>query len=124
AMVCPVTLGIIAVLAAGNRPPGSPGEVTDSNFAKSPYASALLLMTAFGASVGGIATPIGTATNVVALGFLRRPEVLGRSVHFLAWCAVGVPMMALIFAGLCAWLRLQAPAAGLAMPALPDYLHA
>jgi solute carrier family 13 (sodium-dependent dicarboxylate transporter), member 2/3/5 len=113
AMMCPVTVGIIAVLAAGRGPA----------FAKSPYATALLLMTAFGASVGGVATPIGTATNVVALGYMKRPEVLGRSVDFLSWCAVGVPMMVLLFLGLYAWLRVQAPAAGLDMAALREHLR-
>src|SRR5437588_9999221 len=117
AMMCPVAAGIVAVLAAGRTPAAG-------DLAKSPFASALLLITAFGASIGGIATPIGTATNVVALGFLKRPEVLGRSVDFLAWCAVGVPMMALIFAGTYAWLRLLAPAGDLDMPALRDYLRA
>jgi sodium-dependent dicarboxylate transporter 2/3/5 len=116
AMMCPVAVGIVSVLAA-SRPAGD-------DFARSAYASALLLITAFGASVGGIATPIGTATNVVAIGFLKRPEVLGRSVNFLAWCAVGVPMMAIIFAGMYLWLRLLAPAGGLDMPALRDYLRA
>jgi sodium-dependent dicarboxylate transporter 2/3/5 len=113
AMMCPVTVGIISVLAAGRGP----------GFSRSPYATALLLMTAFGASVGGIATPIGTATNVVALGYMKRPEVLGRSVDFLSWCAVGVPMMVLIFLGLYGWLRLQAPAHGLDMRALRDHLR-
>jgi sodium-dependent dicarboxylate transporter 2/3/5 len=122
AMMCPVAVGIVTVLAAGRAP--RPGEdPAAGDFAKSPYASALLLITAFGASVGGIATPIGTATNVVALGFLRQPDVLGRSVDFLAWCAVGVPMMVLIFAGMYAWLRLLAPAGDLDMPALRDYLR-
>src|SRR5437764_731330 len=118
AMMCPVAAGIVAVLAAGRAP------ASGDDFAKSPYASALLLIVAFGASIGGIATPIGTATNVLALGFLKRPEVLGRSVDFLAWCAVGVPMMVLIFAGTYAWLRLLAPAGDLDMPALRDYLRA
>src|SRR5205807_2586913 len=70
-----------------------------------------------------IATPIGTATNVVALGFMRRPEVLGQSIDFLAWCLLGVPMMAIIFVGMYGWLRLQAPAEGLDMPALREYLR-
>src|SRR5262245_22828217 len=113
AMMCPVTVGIITVLAAGRGP----------GFAQSPYATALLLITAFGASVGGIATPIGTATNVVALGYMKRPEVLGRSVDFLSWSAVGVPMMVLIYLGMYAWLRAQAPAPGLDMAALRDHLR-
>lgn len=118
AMMCPVTMGIISVLAA--KQPGD----SRGGFAHSPYATALLLITAFGASVGGIATPIGTATNVVALGYMRRPEVLGRSVDFLSWCAVGIPMMVVIFLGMYAWLRMQAPARGLDMAALRDHLWA
>src|SRR5207302_11493478 len=94
AMMCPVAVGIVAVLSAARGAP--------ADFSKSPYASALLLAVAFGASVGGIATPIGTATNVVAIGFFRQPEFFGRGVDFLAWCAVGVPMMVLIFVGMCA----------------------
>src|SRR4051812_12852559 len=48
AMMCPVAVGIVSVLAAG-RPPGQGGD-----FTKSSYASALLLIVAFGASIGGI----------------------------------------------------------------------
>jgi sodium-dependent dicarboxylate transporter 2/3/5 len=115
AMMCPVAVGIVTVLAAARGAP--------ADFAKSPYASVLVLSVAFGASVGGIATPIGTATNVVAIGIFRRSEYLGRGVDFLAWCAVGIPMMVLIFVGMCAWLRWLAPAKGLDMPALRDYLR-
>ena len=113
AMMCPITLGLIAVLGAH-----------DPRFARSPFASALLLMTAFASSVGGISTPIGTATNVVAIGFFRQPEYLGRSVDFLRWTFVGVPMMLAIFLGLYAWLRVRGPAAGLDMGALRGYLEA
>ena len=130
AMMCPVTVGMISVLGA-RKPPHAEREEYDrtphaprEDFAHSRYATALLLITAFGASVGGIATPIGTATNVVALGFLRRPDVLGRSVDFLGWCAVGVPMMLLIFVGMFLWLRLLSPADQLDMPALREYLRA
>src|SRR6185312_11961135 len=73
AMVFPVTMGIIGVLGAGS------GEGVP-RFGRSPYASALLLMTAYASSVGGIATPIGTATNVVAMSFFRRPEYFGQPV--------------------------------------------
>ncbi len=122
AMMCPVTLGIIQVLAAGDAK-ASGHEAGQTGFAQSRYATALLLITAFGASVGGIATPIGTATNVVALGFLRRPDIMGRPVDFLGWCVVGVPMMVLIFVGMFLWLRMVAPADRLNMPALRAYLR-
>ncbi len=116
AMIYPVTLGIIGVLASGS------GQGYDK-FARSPYATMLLLMTAYASSVGGISTPIGTTTNVVAMGFFRQPDYLGRSVDFLRWTMVGTPMMLAIFAGLYLWLRWQAPSRQLDMPALRVYLN-
>lgn len=118
AMMCPVVVGMIAVLGAGSASAGGPP------VARSWYATALLLAVAIGSSVGGIATPIGTATNVFAIGFLKRPEVLGRGVGFLHWMAVGVPMMLVIFAGMYAWLRLLAPQGELDLAALRAYLRA
>jgi sodium-dependent dicarboxylate transporter 2/3/5 len=116
AMMYPVTLGIIAVLAAGRGTP-------DGRFARSPYASALLLITGYASSVGGVSTPIGTATNMVAMGYLRQPAYLGQSVDFVRWSLVGAPMALLIFVGLYGWLRFQAPSAGLDLPALREYFH-
>lgn len=117
AMIYPVTMGIITVLATAS---GTDHE----QFARSPYASTLLLMTAYASSVGGIATPIGTATNVVAMGFFEQPEYLNRSIDFLRWSVVGVPLMLLVFVGLFFWLRRAHSSTGLDMPALRGYLHA
>jgi sodium-dependent dicarboxylate transporter 2/3/5 len=112
-MMCPVVVGMIGVLDSG----------TSTGFSRSRFATALLLAVAIGASVGGIATPIGTATNVFAIGFLKRPEVLGRGVDFLNWMAVGVPAMAVIFVGMYAWLRVLAPPGELNLAALRAYLR-
>jgi sodium-dependent dicarboxylate transporter 2/3/5 len=117
AMVYPVTMGVIGVLAASS---GADAE----QFARSPYASTLLLMTAYASSVGGVATPIGTGTNVVAMGFFRQPEYLGESIDFLRWSTVGVPLTLAIFTGLFLWLRPAARSAGLDMPALRSFLQA
>ena len=114
AMMCPVVVGMIRVLDSG----------TAAGFARSRFATALLLAVAIGASVGGIATPIGTATNVFAIGFLKRPEVLGRGIGFLHWMAVGVPAMLAIFTVLYAWLRVLAPPGDLDLAALRDHLRA
>src|SRR5581483_6846905 len=97
AMIYPVTMGIIAVLATASG-------AEHGQFARSPYASTLLLMTAYASSAGGIATPIGTGTNVVAMGFFRRPEYLNQSIDFLRWSVVGVPLMLAVFTSLFLWL--------------------
>jgi sodium-dependent dicarboxylate transporter 2/3/5 len=117
AMMYPVTMGIITVLAAGVSAQASGAAA----FARSPYASDLLLMTAYASSVGGIATPIGTATNVVALGFFH--QYFGRGADFFLWALVGVPMMLLILAGLYAWFRLTSPRLDLDMTQLREHLR-
>jgi sodium-dependent dicarboxylate transporter 2/3/5 len=115
AMIYPVTLGIIGVLAAGMEAEGD-------GFARSPYASALLLMTAYVSSVGGIATPIGTTTNVVAMGYFRQGDYFGRPIDFGRWSLVGVPMMLALGIALWAWLRLLAPSGRLDLAAVRAHL--
>jgi sodium-dependent dicarboxylate transporter 2/3/5 len=53
------------------------------------YATALMLMTSFAASVGGLATPIGTPPNVIGLGFIR--QLTGAELPFFKWMIIGVP---------------------------------
>lgn len=115
AMIYPVTLGIIGVLAAA----GSEGE----SFARSRYASALLLMTAYASSAGGIATPIGTTTNVVAMGYFRQESYFGRSIDFGSWALVGVPLMCCLGLVLFLWLRLFAPPGRIDLAAVRRYLQ-
>src|SRR5438552_1764033 len=68
AMMCPVAVGIVAVLAAARRPPDNSN--TPDDFARSPYATALMLAVAFGASVGGIAEEIPAILIPAALFLL------------------------------------------------------
>jgi len=58
------------------------------------FATGLLLCVAFASSIGGLATPIGTPPNLIGLAFIRRE--LGVEVTFLGWCAVGVPLVAVL----------------------------
>ncbi|MEX0979159.1 MAG: SLC13 family permease, partial [Pirellulales bacterium] len=116
AMIYPVTMGIISVLATSLGPGGE-------GFARSRYASALLLMTAYASSAGGVATPIGTTTNVVAMGYFRQPEYFGRSVDFGRWALVGLPMAVALGLALIAWLHLLAPAGKLNLSAVRSYLR-
>ncbi len=62
----------------------------------------LLLGIAYSASIGGIATPIGTPPNVVLMGIYQ--EVTGLEVGFLDWMLLGGPIAAALL--LVAWLYL------------------
>lgn len=67
------------------------------------YATGLMLMTSFAASIGGLATPIGTPPNLIGLSFIR--ESLGREIPFLTFAMIGAPVVALMFVFLYAYLN-------------------
>lgn len=59
-------------------------------FTAIPLATGLMLLTAFGASVGGLATPIGTPPNLIGIGLLEKTA--GVRVGFFDWMRVGLPV--------------------------------
>jgi sodium-dependent dicarboxylate transporter 2/3/5 len=67
------------------------------------YATGLMLMTSFAASIGGLATPIGTPPNVIGLGFIRKE--LGVELPFFKWCLLGVPVVVVLFVWLFAFMN-------------------
>lgn len=66
------------------------------------FAKALLLAIAYAASIGGIATLIGTPPNALLASFLARSR--GIELGFTAWLAVGLPLAAILLAA--TWLLL------------------
>jgi solute carrier family 13 (sodium-dependent dicarboxylate transporter), member 2/3/5 len=60
------------------------------------FALATMLMTSFAASIGGLATPVGTPPNLIGIGMLDR--IAHVRVTFVQWMALGVPAAALMFA--------------------------
>jgi len=72
------------------------------------YATALMLMTSFAASVGGLATPIGTPPNVIGIGFLR--TLVGADISFFKWMLLGVPVVVVLFLFLWFYFNKLAPA--------------
>lgn len=82
AMMLPVALAVAEML----RPPGqAPGE---------PYRFGISMMLgiAYGSSIGGVATLIGTPPNAVMAGAVQ--EFLGVQLGFGQWMLVGVPVTA------------------------------
>jgi sodium-dependent dicarboxylate transporter 2/3/5 len=78
ALLTPVAVG--ALDARGGGGTGPPRR----------FDSAVLLMVAYGASIGGLATIIGTPPNLIAAGFLER--LAGVRVTFTAWLLFGIPV--------------------------------
>ena len=72
------------------------------------YATAMMLITSFAASIGGLATPIGTPPNVIGLGFMR--QLLGADISFFKWMLIGVPVVVVLYIFLYLYLNYLAPA--------------
>ena len=72
------------------------------------YATALMLITSFAASIGGLATPIGTPPNVIGIGFIR--NILGAEIPFFDWMLIGVPIVVILYLFLYLYLNHLAPA--------------
>ncbi len=54
------------------------------------YGTALMLMTVYACSIGGMATPVGTPPNVIAVAAIQ--EQLGIRISFVEWMLFAVPM--------------------------------
>ena len=61
---------------------------------KKDFQYALLLGVAYGATIGGMATLIGTAPNAILAGFME--ETYGIQINFSSWMLVGLPLSALM----------------------------
>ncbi len=70
----------------------------------------LVLLIAFAASIGGLATPVGTPPNLIALAALR--EHAGIQLTFVQWMQLAVPLSCVLLAWL---LWLMRPSAGVAI---------
>jgi sodium-dependent dicarboxylate transporter 2/3/5 len=99
AMMFGIGLSILAAL----RAPGADVAIDPR------YSTALMLMTSFAASIGGLATPVGTPPNLIGLGFIR--SQLGVDIGFFRWMLIGVPIF------LYGFLRAVAPAGVRELPA-------
>jgi sodium-dependent dicarboxylate transporter 2/3/5 len=86
AMMFPIGLSIVAHVARAGV--AHPSQVRT-------FALAMMLMTAFGASIGGIGTPVGTPPNLIGIGMLK--QIAGIEVSFFAWMLLGIPIVLLLF---------------------------
>lgn len=100
AMMFGIGMSILSVMMASG---GGKGPTIDPR-----YATGLMLMTSFAASIGGLATPVGTPPNVIGIGFIR--GLLKEEITFFEWMAIGVPVVVLLFICLYLYLNALSPA--------------
>ena len=65
---------------------------------------ALMLMLAYGASVGGLLTPVGSPPNLIGRGLIE--EATGEKISFAEWVGAALPICAAMFVALCVVLLL------------------
>ena len=80
-MMLPIGMAIISVLK--DNPDTSQNEPEE-------FAKALMLGIAYSASIGGIATLIGTPPNLIFAGILK--ELYGIEIGFMKWMLLGFPI--------------------------------
>lgn len=55
------------------------------------FAPALALGVAYAASIGGMATPVGTPTNLIGIGYLQNEFAI--AIDFATWMGIGLPVV-------------------------------
>jgi sodium-dependent dicarboxylate transporter 2/3/5 len=88
AMMMPIGLAVIQQVADAVREKGAGVELTPGRFH---FGINLMLGIAYAASIGGIATLIGTPPNVLLAGTME--EIYGIQLSFLRWLAFGLPFV-------------------------------
>ncbi|MBK8323817.1 MAG: DASS family sodium-coupled anion symporter [Betaproteobacteria bacterium] len=83
AMMVPIAISVVSLVTKARPGGGEPGP-GERNF-----AVGLLLAIAYSASIGGIATLIGSPPNGIAVRFIA--QTYGKEVSFVDWMAIGLP---------------------------------
>ncbi len=91
AMMFPICLGLLNSIKEMMAVNGRQIELNEYK-----YATGLMLMTAYSASIGGVLTPIGTPPNLIMLGFLDSMQ--GIHISFFEWMIWGSVAMTFYFA--------------------------
>jgi sodium-dependent dicarboxylate transporter 2/3/5 len=91
AMMFPLGLAVLSELGRERK--------GDRDFQR--YAMAMMLVTSFAATIGGMGTPVGTPPNLIGVGLLR--TTAGINLSFTGWMIVGVPIVIVTMGLLALW---------------------
>ncbi|MFC3776400.1 SLC13 family permease [Mycolicibacterium holsaticum] len=93
AMLLPTAIGIIAVIAKLLQERGDVEPDFDPRRLR--VGAAIMLMLAYGASVGGLLTPVGSPPNLIGRGLIE--EATGERISFAQWMVMAIPICLLMF---------------------------
>ncbi len=79
-MLTPIAVGVIKAMS-------------EHGYEDARFSAALVLGVAYAASIGGMGTPVGSPTNLIAMGFLKERSI---ELSFGHWMMLGVPMLVLL----------------------------
>ena len=102
AMMVPIALSVVDLVLRTRTGAGlkESGGIPEDRVPERNFAAGLLLSIAYAASIGGVATIIGSPPNGIAVRYIR--QTFGKEVSFFDWLLLGGPF-ALIFLPI-AWL--------------------
>lgn len=107
AMLLPVALGLQATI----------GRVLVQNEAQTRvFGAGMVLSLAYAASLGGIATPIGTAPNVIALSLLEKETNI--DIDFIGWMTFALPVAIAVLVVMLVLIHWRFPAPSAAIEGL------
>lgn len=107
-MLMPIALSVANVITSNNQ------NLTDSQ--QKDFRSSMLLGLAYAATIGGLATLVGTPPNALLAAFVT--ENYGIKITFASWMLVGVPVMICMLP--LAWYMLTKVAFKVDIPANPQ----
>jgi sodium-dependent dicarboxylate transporter 2/3/5 len=111
AMMYPLGLGLAAAVVP---------DQTSAAYRR--LAANMMLLTAFAASAGGLATPVGTPPNLIAIGLIE--EATGYRINFVEWMTFGLPLAAAMVLFLFLVLGLRAVRGGVSPQRVKTFLAA
>jgi sodium-dependent dicarboxylate transporter 2/3/5 len=88
-MMLPIAVAVIYQMAT---------QLPDKHYAENTVGRSLMLGIAYSASIGGMATIIGTPTNIILVGVIKK--TYGIDIGFGEWMMIGLPL-SLLLLGVC-----------------------
>ncbi len=92
AMLFPLGVAVLTELGRGRS--------NDPAFRR--FAMTMMLVTSFAASIGGLATPVGTPPNLIGRALLLKNANI--DISFSGWMALGVPVVIILMGALTLWM--------------------